>query len=185
MSPPRRHSPIGRSSEAFTLVEVLVYTALLMSLSVAGFRSMFTFTEEQKLRMAAIELSSYLEVARNVALSENIPCVIALKTSDGGVFAEDTTSTTNSCLPGKINSSLNLRELTGSKKLQIESLPGAGNFPLTFNPEGTTRSGVTVLISSSDVNSGAWCVDVQAPLATVRMGWSAKGANFCRYAVEQ
>jgi Tfp pilus assembly protein FimT len=185
MSNSRRHLLPARSSRAFTIVEAMVFAALLMSLTAVGYRSMFTFTEQQKLRVAAIELSAYLEVARNVALTDNTPCVIAMTNSNGGLFSPDKNATINSCTAGKLVTSLNLRELTGSKNLRVSLLPGSGSFPITFNPEGTTRNATTVVISSTDVTSGGWCVDVQAPLAIVRRGWRVTGANSCRYVVEQ
>lgn len=184
MSPLRRHLLLPISRRAFTIVEVMVFTALMLSLTVVGFRSMFTFTEQEKLRVAAIELSAYLEVARNVALTDNSPCVIALNSVDEGLFAPDQKATTNSCVAGKMVTSLNLRDLTGSKNLRVSLLPGSGTFPITFNPEGTTRDGVTVVIDSKDVASVGWCVHVQAPLAIVRRGWRTTGSNTCRYSFE-
>jgi len=40
------------------------------------------------------------------------------------------------------------------------------------------------------VTEGSWCVDVQAPLATVRIGWRDEKKNnekdkICNYAIEQ
>lgn len=182
--PFHRLSP-SRPSRGFTLVEGIIYAGLLMSFSVVGFRSMFAFIEGEKLRMAAIELTSYLEVARSVALTDESPCVIALGSSSGGIFSPDTSVSTNSCRAGKIDTTLNLKQLTGSSNLSVSILPGAGSYPLIFNPEGTTRNGVTVLISSNNVPSGSWCVDVQAPLATVRRGWLARDSNLCSYTLEQ
>jgi Tfp pilus assembly protein FimT len=184
MSSPRRQYLPSRENRGFTIAEALVYAALLMSLTVVTFRTMRTFMEEQKLRVAAIELSAYLEIARSVALTNDTPCVIALSNSTTGLFSVDT-SDYKDCSAGKINSTLNLRELTASHRLSVALLPGSGSFPLTFNPEGTTRSGATALISSQDVPSGSWCVDVQAPLATVRTGWLARGSDTCDYGIEQ
>jgi Tfp pilus assembly protein FimT len=185
MSPPRRHLLPSRQDRGFTIAEAMVYAALMMTLTAFGFHSMRTFSEEQKLRIAAVELSAYLEVARSVALTDNAPCVIAMSNSSQGIFGVDTSGSTNACQAGKINTSLDLRELTGSTSLSVALLPGSGTYPLTFHPEGTTRSGATVLISSRDVTSGSWCVDVQAPLATVRRGWRATGSITCNYGVEQ
>lgn len=185
MSPPRRHLLRSRQIRGFTIVGAMVYAALLMSISVLGFHSMRAFLEERKLRVAAIELSAYLEIARSVALTDETPCVIAMTSSSNGVFGVDTSVTNNSCRVGKISPSLNLRAVSGSTNLSVSFLPGSGTFPLTFHPEGTTRSGATAVLSSPDVPAGAWCVDVQAPLARVRTGWRASGSDICQYGLEQ
>jgi Tfp pilus assembly protein FimT len=185
MSPPRLHLPASRLNRGFTIVEGLVYAALLMSLSALGIHSMRAFLEERKLHVAAIELSAYLEIARSVALTDETPCVIAITNSNGGVVGVDSSVSNNSCRAGKITPSLNLRDVSGSTNLRVSLLPGSGTFPLTFHPEGTTRDGATAVLSSPDVTSGAWCVDVQAPLARVRTGWRANGSNTCHYGLEQ
>jgi Tfp pilus assembly protein FimT len=174
MPPPRIHLRHHYLIKAFTVVELMIYTALAASLGSIGFKSMLNFMEERKLRSAAIELSSYLEIARNAASAANSSCIIPI----------DTTSS-NACRTGTIVPSLELRTLTGSRNLQVKVIINDDVTSLTFNPEGTTLTGATFLISSSDVESGGWCVDVQSPLATIRRGWIAKGENICNYAVEQ
>jgi Tfp pilus assembly protein FimT len=163
----------------------MIYTALAASLGSIGFKSMLNFMEERKLRSAAIELSSYLEIARNAASAANSSCIIPIDAVDSGNFGPDTTKLSNACRTGTIVPSLELRTLTGSRKLQVKVIIKDGIKSLTFNPEGTTLIGATFLISSSDVESGGWCVDVQSPLATIRRGWIAKGTDICNYAVEQ
>ena len=185
MPPPRIHLRHHHLIKAFTVVELMIYTALAASLGSIGFKSMLNFMEERKLRSAAIELSSYLEIARNVASGANSSCVIKINAAASGTFGPDTSNSSNACRAGTINPSLELRTLTGSRNLQVKVITEDDNTSLTFNPEGTTLRGATVLITSSDVESGGWCVDVQSPLATIRRGWIAKGANICNYAVEQ
>ncbi len=184
MPPPRIHLRHHHLIKAFTVVELMIYTALAASLGSIGFKSMLNFMEERKLRSAAIELSSYLEIARNVASGANSSCVIKINAAASGTFGPDTSNSSNACRAGTINPSLELRTLTGSRNLQVQVI-SADPFPLTFNPEGTTLRGATVLITSSDVESGGWCVDVQSPLATIRRGWLAKGMNICNYAIER
>jgi Tfp pilus assembly protein FimT len=168
---------------AFTIVELVMVSAVLLTLSSLALRSMFFFSEQRKLRTAAVELSGYLQVARNVANAQNAPCIIALTNNDGGIFSPDP-SAGNACKDGTIQPAVRLRSHSGSRNLRATALSGGGGFPLTFTPEGTVRQGTTVLISSSDVPEGAWCVDVQAPLATVRLGWQSTGGT-CNYAIEQ
>jgi Tfp pilus assembly protein FimT len=170
---------------AFTVVEIVFVSLLMLILASVGFRSMFAFSEQRKVRTAAVELASYLRVARSVALSENKTCGIALTNTNGGVFGTDTTLSDNACVGGKIPSSINLRSISGSRNLQANVLSGSNSFPLKFTPEGTLTNDATVVISSSDAVEGSWCVDVQAPLATVRMGWRAAGSNDCNYTTEQ
>jgi Tfp pilus assembly protein FimT len=185
ISPPRANSQFHHQRNAFTVFEMMIYSSLVITFAIIGFRSMLEFTDERKLRAAAIELSSYLEIARNVAFASNTQCVISFRNSEGGVFIPDPSQTNNSCNRTSIIPVYNLSNLSGSRNLTVEVMPGSGAFPLTFNPEGTTRAGATVLVSSSDVEAGSWCVDVQAPLGTVRRGWRARGANECNYALEQ
>jgi Tfp pilus assembly protein FimT len=185
MPPPRTNSHFHRQSKAFTIFEVMVYSSLVITFAIIGFRSMRGFTDDRKLRAAAIELSSYLEIARNVALASNTQCVIAIRNSEGGVFIPDASQANNSCNSRSIIPVYNLANLSGTRNLTVQVMAGSGTFPVTFNPEGTTRAGATVLVSSSDVEAGGWCVDVQAPLGTVRRGWRARGANECNYALEQ
>jgi len=170
--------------DAFTLIEVLIVAAVLSILSLVALRSMLVFSEQRKLRTAAVELSGYLQVARNVANAGNAPCTIALTSSIGGTFAPDSSVTNNACKPGNIPPAVRLGGFAGSRDLQATTLPGGGSFPLTFTPEGTVQQGATVVISSANVPNGAWCVDVLAPLATIRLGWQQSGGT-CNYAIEQ
>lgn len=174
---------VSSPEKAFTLIELVLVGAVLAILSSMVFRSMFVFNEQRKLRVAAVELSGYLQVARNVANARNAPCTIALSQANGGVFIP-AAGAGNACQPGTIAPAVRLADLSGSSKLQAATLPGAGTYPLTFSPEGTVRQGATVLLSSADVPDGAWCVNVEAPLATVRLGWRQTGGS-CDYTLEQ
>lgn len=176
--------PLSREKNAFTLFEVLIVSAVLMILTTIAYRSMLGFNEQRKLRTAAVELSGYLKIARSVANAENAPCVIALTSANGGEFKPDASVGANACKAGTIPPSVHLGGLAGSRDLQATILPGGGTFPLTFTPEGTVRQGTTVILSSSNVPDGSWCVDVQAPLATIRLGWQQSGGT-CNYANEQ
>lgn len=181
--PPKSRSRL--QAIAFTMIELILFVTVLVLVSSIGFRSMFALLQQRKLRTAAIELSGYLQVARNVALTENSLCTIALTSQTGGVFKPDASVSGNACKDGTITPSLNLRDLSGSTKLRVEPLPNAGTYPITFTPEGTLVEGATVLIRSTDVVDGSWCVDIQAPLATVRIGWLPANSNRCDYSIEQ
>lgn len=176
--------PCPRGQErGFTIVELVVTTAVLVILSTVGLRSMFVFNEQRKLRSAAVELAGYLQVARAAANSENAPCRIALDPANGGSFAPDPSPMGNACSKaGTLPPGVRLRGLVGSRNLQASVLQGA--FPLTFSPEGTISQGATVLLSSVDVPDRSWCVNVAAPLATVRLGW-LNADNRCNYTVDE
>ncbi|MEB3335719.1 MAG: GspH/FimT family pseudopilin [Cyanobacteriota bacterium] len=179
--------PVRRRSDShsFTLVETMLAAAALLILTSLLMRSMFHFNEQRKLRTAAAELVGYLQVARSVANGSSEPCFIALSQEQGGIFAPDPTAAKNSCEAGKISTSLRLAALSGSRNLRAAVIPNSGSFPLRFNPEGTVRNGVTVLITSTDTPLGGWCVEVQAPVAIMRTGWRAANADSCNYLVEQ
>lgn len=168
------------------MVELLVFSSIVLSLSAIGYNTMTTFSEERKMRAAGIELVGYLENARTMAQASNTPCIITITNETGGVFAPHSSDDPNSCRdPGSIVTTLKLSEVSGSNNLTVQVDPGSGPIPYTFSPEGTTRTGITFLISSSTKNAGTWCVDVQPPLATVRRGWRQQGSNACNYAIEQ
>ncbi len=183
----RQTSPLRDSSEhAFTVVELLVFSSIVLSLAAIGYNSMAIFSEERKLRAAGVELVGYLENARTMAQSSNMPCSITITNEVGGIFSPQTSSGTNSCRdPGSIVTTLNLSQFSGSDNLRVQVAPGSGNVPYTFTPEGTTRTGITFLISSTSMNQGSWCVDIQPPVATVRRGWRQQGSSTCNYAVDQ
>lgn len=181
--PPKSRSRL--QGIAFTMIELILFVTVFVLVSSISFRSMFSLLQQRKLRTAAVELSGYLQVARNVALTENSLCTIAIKDQNDGVFGPDPSVDGNACKDGTIQPSLNLRDLSGSSKLRVEQLPNAGTYPITFTPEGTLVEGATVLIRSVDVVEGSWCVDVQAPLATVRIGWLPENSNRCDYSIEQ
>lgn len=187
MNHPRRHLRYQDQAHGFTLVELMLFSAVLIVLSSIAFQSMFTLIAERKLRTASIELSGYLEVARNVALAENSPCTIALLKASGGIFGPDPAQKLNSCRSDKITiaPSLDLRDISGTENITVSVLANSGSLPLTFTPEGAIREGATVLISSKDVSVGSWCVEVQSPLATVRRGWRATGSESCDYTLEE
>lgn len=165
----------------FTLLELLIVSSVLIVLSTVGLRSMFVFMEQRKLRTAAVELSGYLQVARNAARAENGPCTLALNAS-GDTLAPDA-STSNTCKAGSVVPSMKLRANSSSRDLSAKFDSGATS--ITFTPEGTITTGDTLLLSSANVPDGVWCVNVQAPLATVRMGWRSKGQSTCNFANEQ
>lgn len=173
---------------AFTLIELMVAVALVGILNVVVFRSMMVLFEQRKLRSAAVELASYLQVARNVAMSQNIPCTIAMSTSDGGTFTPDATPKVNSCRGGTIAPNLKLAA-SGSRDLSTKDkkATGRGTYPLTFNPEGTVSTGATVVLRSKAVPEGGWCVDVAPPLATIRIGWlqGQTDEGDCNFSVEE
>lgn len=183
----RKPSLLQASRErAFTVVELLVFSSVVLSLAAIGYNSMMTFSEERKLRAAGIELVGYLENARTMAQSSNMPCVITITNEKGGIFSPQKTSGINSCSePGSIVTTLNLSEFTGNEHLRVQVAPGSGSVPYTFTPEGTTQTAITFLISSTTMNQGSWCVDIQPPIATVRRGWQQQGSSTCNYAIEQ
>ena len=173
----RRSTPTG--APAFTLIEVVLITALLVILSLVTLRSMLAFNEQRKLRSAAVELAGYLEVARATASARNAQCTIALSAANGGTFEHNGTT---ECPGGAMPPKVGLGGAAGSQALKATVIQGS--YPLTFNPEGTITQPTTVSLSSNTVPDGAWCVDVQPPLATVRIGWQ-QGDGACNYAVEQ
>jgi prepilin-type N-terminal cleavage/methylation domain-containing protein len=175
----RQRSRTRYRNRAFTLIEVLLVGALVGILSMVLIRSMFKFSEQRKLRTAAVELSGFLQVARNVASAVNAPCTIDLANETGGDFRHISSP---SCGDGSMPPRVGLGGASGSRDIKAGII--RGSYPLTFTPDGTLKNGATVRLSSSNVPDGAWCVDVQEPLATVRLGWQ-QGDAACNYGIEQ
>lgn len=167
-----------RRTDGFTIIEVVLVAAVLMILMAMGIRSMFVFSEQRKLRTAAVELAGFLQVARDVASTKNSPCTINLTAANGGIF---THAPSSNCELGSMPPSVGLGGHTGSRDLQVTVI--RGSYPLVFSPEGTVVQGATVQLSSQNVPDGAWCVDVLQPLATIRLGWSPSN-QACNYAIE-
>ena len=86
MSPPRLPTKTRQRARAFTLLELLVFLSVFMTVASIGFQPMFNLMEQRKLRSASLELAGYLEVARNVAMAANAPCTISLNNPSGGEF---------------------------------------------------------------------------------------------------
>lgn len=172
-----------RPDPAFTLIELMVVVVVLALFSTMGLRSMFVFNEQRKLRTAAVELAGYLQLARTAANAANTPCTIALDSANGGSFKPASAADCKVDPAGApfLPPSVRLGGLAGSRKLQ--ATVRQGSFPLTFTPEGTTELSATVELSSVDAPGRSWCVNVQAPLATVRLGWL--NGDQCTYTVDQ
>jgi Tfp pilus assembly protein FimT len=183
----RRGSRPKWGGEAFSIADILIYTSIMILTASIAVNTSFPLIEQRRLRSAAIELSSYLHAARSVALATNIPCIINLADNDGGVFEPDASSQDNSCHSDQRNIApdVNLGEYVGSRNLRADVAGNSGHFPVTFTPDGTTNADVTVLLGSTTVSAGVWCVNLQAPLATVRIGWRPQGESNCNYAIEQ
>lgn len=175
-------SPRGRA-KAFTLVEIAIASFLFMFLASIGLGSVMMFTEQRKVRSAAVELSGYLQVARSVAYAENIRCQIDLTDSTLPIFAPTTSKSfpDNACLESVLPPSINLRALSGSRNLTATTV----GFPLIFNPGGTLGKGAMVRLGSTDVPNAFWCVDVRAPLATIHLGVASSVEAACQFAIEE
>lgn len=184
MPVPARFQLLRQPSQpnGFTLIELMVATSALLILSAVGLRSMFVFLEQRKLRTAAVELSGYLQVARNAARAENSPCTLALNAT-GDTLAPDGSASNICNKAGTVLPDVKLRANSGSRDVTVAFDSGAQS--ITFTPEGTITTGDTLLLSSANVPDGVWCVAVDAPLATVRMGWRSTGQSTCNFANEQ
>lgn len=178
LTAPRRCRP-----PAFTFVELVIASTLVAVFATIGLRSMLAFQEQRKLRGAAVELSGYLQVARGAANAENAPCQIR-HTGDGAFSPVPSSEfSDNACREGTMPASLNLRALSGNRRLQSE----VSGFPITFLPGGTVASSATVFLTSPTVPppGAGWCVDVRSPLATVRIGWREGLEGSCTFTIEQ
>jgi Tfp pilus assembly protein FimT len=183
---PSKRPRCRHRDDAMTFIDLLIYISLLILTSTAVVRTSYPFIEQRRLRTAAIELSGYFQVARSVALATNVPCIITLNQNDRGVFMPDSNPQNNSCSPTlrHIPPVVKLADYSGSRNLSADVAANSAGFPITFSPDGTINNNVTVLLSSTNVPQGVWCVNIQAPLATIRTGWRPAGESNCNYSIE-
>jgi prepilin-type N-terminal cleavage/methylation domain-containing protein len=155
------------SKTGFTVVELLVTVSIIGILGSLAFISMVGFTEQRRLRSAALEVIGMIQEKRAKVLAQPLtePACMSLDPADA----------TSPIRPDKGMTS-------GVTGLAVQTEAGGIPDPLCFTPEGLVLTPVTlVLRSPAVVDQGDWCVVVTPLLAQPHLDWRPSGQAGCRF----
>jgi len=161
-------SPISkhRPKTGFTLVELLSTISIVGILAYVASNSMFGFSEQRRLRSAALEAMDMIHAGRAAVMAKGDADCISLN-------------------PDNINQRL----VSGVTDLDVDPKT-EGNTELCFSLEGWPLAAdntilsvpMTLFISSPAVDSqGDWCIVVTPLLAQTHLGWRPNGKTSCSF----
>ena len=161
-------SPISkhRPKTGFTLVELLSTISIVGILAYVASNSMFGFSEQRRLRSAALEAMDMIHEGRAAVMAKEDADCISLN-------------------PDEINKRL----VSGVTDLDVDPKT-KGNTELCFSLEGWPKAAdntilsvpMTIIISSPAVTSqGDWCIVVSPLLAQTHLGWRPNGKTSCSF----
>ena len=161
-------SPISkhRPKTGFTLVELLSTISIVGILAYVASNSMFGFSEQRRLRSAALEAMDMIHEGRADVMAKGDADCISLN-------------------PDNINQRL----VSGVTDLDVDPKT-EGNTELCFSLEGWPLAAdntilsvpMTLFISSPAVDSqGDWCIVVTPLLAQTHLGWRPNGKTSCSF----
>ena len=158
----------SRSKTGFTVVELLVAVSILGILGFLAFRSMLGFTEQRRLRSAALEVIGMIQEKRALVMAQRL-------TVPAACMSLDPADTSSPIRPDKGMTS-------GVTGLEVITEAGGTPDPLCFTPEGLVLTPRTlVLRSPAVVDQGDWCVVVKPLLAQPHLDWRPSGQSGCRF----
>lgn len=150
----------------FTVVELLVTVSIIGILGSLAFRSMVGFTEQRRLRSAAIEVIGMIQEKRARVLAQPL--------TESACMSLDPADATSPIRPANLTS--------GVTGLAVQTEAGGIPDPLCFTPEGLELTPVTlVLRSPAVVDQGDWCVVVTPLLSQPHLDWRPSGQPGCRF----
>ena len=150
------------SPSGFTLVELLIATAILGILSGLAIPSFFRQWEDERLNSANKTLAAWVDDQRKRALQNSIPCDVTFDLTNAIASSKCDHETT-------IGESLDLRSLiSNSNGINMSMVEGTNLW--TFSPRGTTTSAAELQLTLTGSDDLGRCLRLMAPLGLLRSG---------------
>lgn len=159
----------GFLTPGFTLVELLVVVSVLGIASVIGLTALRQSQASASLRQAAVELTGYLQSARQRTSTATSSCVLSISSS---LVVAPTSVSPNSCSD---TPSLDLRSVSALSALSV-----SGDTAITFLARGLSSAETTTILSDQALTQQA-CVLVSTPAGIVKRGRRPTPSSSCDY----
>ena len=162
---------LSRQEQGFSLVELIVVTALIGLVSGISLPLLTRNLENEQLNAATKVAAAWLDDIRRQAIQNSTPCRVVVDSAN--------TSLNGSCDDlANSSSSLKLSDEIQSKQPIALSRTDTGTSEIVFTPRGTATSGADLKLSFAGSPLGR-CLRVMAPLGLVRLGKRINSA--CRF----
>lgn len=146
----------------FTLVELLITTAILGVLSGLAIPSFFRQWEDERLNAANKMLVAWVDEQRKRAIQNSIPCDVTFDLINAIASSQCDHETA-------INESIDLRGLiNNSNGINMTMVEGSNLW--TFSPRGTTTSTAELQLTLTGSEDLGRCLRLMAPLGLLRSG---------------
>jgi prepilin-type N-terminal cleavage/methylation domain-containing protein len=173
-----RHLRHGHRAAGFTLVELLVTAAVLVVVSSVSFPNVVRFYEDQKLRQAAIELQSHLQLGRTLA--QRLQGLCTQEISSGAGAAPVQVSGSGACAATNLQA-LDLSTVTGVRGLSVTCSGSGCSTPVAINflPLGVLAGDAQTVFLAGTATATQFCVDLD--LTLIRVGFRNGSSGACTY----
>ena len=150
------------SPSGFTLVELLIATAILGILSGLAIPSFFRQWEDERLNAANKTLAAWVDDQRKRAIQNSIPCDVTFDLINAIASSQCDHETTS-------GESIDLRSLiSNSEGINMSMVEGSNLW--TFSPRGTTTSAAELQLTLTGSDDLGRCLRLMAPLGLLRSG---------------
>jgi Tfp pilus assembly protein FimT len=178
----RRGDPIVSTrwarAGAFTLVELVILSSVLVLLTSLSYVSFLPFLQERRLRQAAIELQTQLLRARAVAQKSQSSCQITQTDSATVSFGGASGFSGNACT----STTLPIVSLSSSTDVLGLAVVTGTATTFTFTGNGSLAGSTdAVTILSANNTSTQWCVKATAPAGLIVVGSRLSSTDTCNY----
>lgn len=175
----------NNASKGFTIVELLITTAILGILSGLSFATFSQFWPDERLKTASRLTVSWLEDVRSLAIQQDTSCIVTIDSATMELGPEvdnpercDQLNTLN--LKREIESMSELSICSQALNTSSACNASSSNFdPIVFTPRGTSNTTVQLRFGLAG-KALERCVAVIAPLGMIRSG-RASSTGACDY----